>query len=71
MEDMPGIVKSTAVWACGVVGCGGAVTKGVVSLKGVSCDDLEGGTLEAARVGLKHALDKWVEVIRVGWLGEG
>jgi hypothetical protein len=47
------------------------VTKGVVSLKGVTRDNLKGGTLKAARVGLKHPLDEWVEVIRMGGLGEG
>jgi hypothetical protein len=70
-EDMFCVVKPSAVWACGVIRGSGSVTKGIISLEGVPCDDLECGTLKSARVGLEHALDEWVEVIRVGWLCEG
>jgi hypothetical protein len=71
MEDMPEVVEAATVRASSVIGGGGAVTKGVVSLKGVPRDNLEGGTLKSARVGLKHPLNEWVEVIQVGGLGEG
>jgi hypothetical protein len=47
------------------------VAKGVIPLEGVARDNLEGGTLKAARVGLEYPLDEGVEVIRMGWLGEG
>jgi hypothetical protein len=46
------------------------VTKGVISLEGVSCDDLECSALEAARFRLEYPLDEGVEVIRMGGLGE-
>jgi hypothetical protein len=71
MEDMPEIKELAAVGARGVIrGCG-SVAEGIISLEGVACDNLEGGALEAARVGLEYPLDERVEVIRVGGLGEG
>jgi hypothetical protein len=47
-EDVFSIVEASAVRTCGVIGGSGAVTKGVVSLEGVPCDDLKCGTLKSA-----------------------
>jgi hypothetical protein len=68
---MPGVEEAAAMGTCGVIGCGGTVSKRIISLEGVSHDDLEGSALKTARIGLEHALDERVEMIRVGWLGEG
>jgi hypothetical protein len=72
-EDVREVAKTVrgAIRTDGGIRGGWAVTKGVIRLKRMSCDDLEGGTLKSTRVGFKHALDKWVKVIRVGGLGEG
>jgi hypothetical protein len=72
-EDVRKVAKAIrgAVRTDGGIRGGWAVTKGVIRLKRMSCDDLESGTLKLTRVGFEHALDEWVKVIRVGGLGEG
>jgi hypothetical protein len=63
VDDVPEVVEAAAVRASGVVRGSGAVTKGIVPLKGVPCDDLKGGALETSGVGLEHPLDEGVEVV--------
>jgi hypothetical protein len=47
-EDVLGVVKPSAVRACGIIRGGGAVAERVVPLKRVAGDNLECGALETA-----------------------
>jgi hypothetical protein len=47
-EDVVGVIEVAAVGASGVIGGSGAVAEGIIPLKRVARDNLEGGALEAA-----------------------
>ena len=61
-KDMLDGVAGSAIGAIGTITSSGAEGVGVVRLKGVFSDDLEGGTLKVTGKGRKYTLDPGMEV---------